>query len=78
MSNYIKEVCKRIRYLRLKKNLKQQSVAKKASMSTTGYGNIERGSTSDLSLNRILAIASALDVSIFEILEPINELNSQI
>jgi transcriptional regulator with XRE-family HTH domain len=64
----IREICKRIRRLRLQKNLKLNSVAIKASMSPTGYGNIERGQTNNLSLNRLIAIAKALDVSVFEIL----------
>ncbi|MES2330255.1 MAG: helix-turn-helix transcriptional regulator [Bacteroidota bacterium] len=69
---HIKEICKKIRTIRIEKNLKLESVAVKASMSITGYGNIERCHVNSLSLNRVEAIAKALEVSMFELLVPHN------
>ena len=54
---------KKIRAIRLAKNLKLETVAELVSMSVTGYGNIERGHTKDITISRIESIAKALEVA---------------
>ncbi len=57
----------KIRKAREKKNYTQEFVAKKSGMSTTGYGDIERGKT-DVSWSRIVSITRALGITIQEII----------
>ncbi|WP_080239298.1 helix-turn-helix domain-containing protein [Spirosoma rigui] len=52
----------RIRLQRLQRGLSQENMADLLSLSTTAYGDIERGKT-DLTLSRLSQIASVLDVS---------------
>jgi len=52
----------RIRLQRLQRGLSQENMADLLSLSTTAYGDIERGKT-DLTLSRLSQIATVLDVS---------------
>lgn len=52
----------RIRLQRLQRGLSQENMADLLSLSTTAYGDIERGKT-DLTLSRLSQIANVLDVS---------------
>lgn len=52
----------RIRRQRLQRGLSQENMADLLSLSTTAYGDIERGKT-DLTLSRLSQIAHVLDVS---------------
>lgn len=52
----------RIRLQRLQRGLSQENMADLLSLSTTAYGDIERGKT-DLTLSRLTQIATVLDVS---------------
>lgn len=52
----------RIRLQRLQRGLSQENMADLLSLSTTAYGDIERGKT-DLTLSRLSQIAAVLDVS---------------
>ena len=51
----------RIRLQRLQRGLSQENMADLLSLSTTAYGDIERGKT-DLTLSRLSQIATVLDV----------------
>jgi transcriptional regulator with XRE-family HTH domain len=64
----IHAITRRIKAIRVGKNLKQLSVARKAGLSLTGYSNIERGYNKNLSLESIYNIATALDVCVAEII----------
>ncbi|MEJ7678511.1 MAG: helix-turn-helix transcriptional regulator [Segetibacter sp.] len=59
----------KIRTIRLTKNLTQNAIAKKIGISVTALGDIERGKTKDLTVNRLAQIAKALDVSPKELLD---------
>ncbi|GAB3703985.1 hypothetical protein GCM10027592_34750 [Spirosoma flavus] len=59
MKNSIGE---KIRLQRLQRGLSQENMADLLNLSTTAYGDIERGKT-DLTLSRLTQIAQALDVS---------------
>ncbi|GAB4015979.1 helix-turn-helix transcriptional regulator [Spirosoma sp. KCTC 42546] len=52
----------KIRLERLQRGLSQENMADLLNLSTTAYGDIERGKT-DLTLSRLSQIASVLDVS---------------
>ena len=52
----------RIRLQRLQRGLSQENMADLLGLSTTAYGDIERGKT-DLTLSRLSQIATVLDVS---------------
>ena len=52
----------RIRLERLQRGLSQENMADLLNLSTTAYGDIERGKT-DLTLSRLSQIAQVLDVS---------------
>jgi len=52
----------RIRLQRLQRGLSQENMADLLSLSTTAYGDIERGKT-DLTISRLSQIAHVLDVS---------------
>ncbi|MBD2699334.1 helix-turn-helix transcriptional regulator [Spirosoma sp. BT702] len=59
MKNSIGE---KIRLQRLQRGLSQENMADLLNLSTTAYGDIERGKT-DLTLSRLTQIAQALDVA---------------
>jgi len=59
----------KIKTIRLTKNLTQQFVANAIGVSVTGYGDIERGNTKDITITRLEQIAKVLDVSPGELLE---------
>ncbi len=59
----------RIKKLRLSKNLKQKAVAKMIGISITAYGNIERCSTNNLTIQRLEQIAEALKVNIVDLVQ---------
>jgi transcriptional regulator with XRE-family HTH domain len=55
-------IAEKIRLQRLQKGLSQENMADLLNLSTTAYGDIERGKT-DLTLSRLTQIANALNVS---------------
>jgi transcriptional regulator with XRE-family HTH domain len=57
----------KIRQLRLQKELSQENMADMLGLSTTAYGDMERGRT-ELSFSRLENIARLLDVSLPELL----------
>jgi transcriptional regulator with XRE-family HTH domain len=57
-----KEVCSKMRMLRLQRGWSQENVAEMLNMSLTGYANIERGLT-DLSLSKVEEIAKVFDMT---------------
>lgn len=57
----------KIRQLRLQKDLSQENMADMLGLSTTAYGDMERGRT-ELSFSRLENIAKLLDVSLPELL----------
>ncbi|MFD2570699.1 helix-turn-helix domain-containing protein [Spirosoma soli] len=54
-------IAEKIRLLRLQRGLSQENMADLLSLSTTAYGDIERGKT-DLTLSRLAQIANALNI----------------
>ena len=61
------KVNEHIRLLRLQRGYSQENMADLLGLSTTAYGDIERGKT-DLTLTRLFQIADALDVDSAELL----------
>lgn len=59
----MKRITEKIRLYRLKRGLSQENMADSLGISTTSYGDIERGKT-DLSLSRFYRIAEILEVGI--------------
>ncbi|WP_428655402.1 helix-turn-helix domain-containing protein [Runella sp.] len=59
----MKTIAEKIRLFRLERGLSQENMADSLGISTTSYGDIERGKT-DLSLSRFYQIAEALNVTI--------------
>ena len=57
----------RIRQIRLKKGLSQENMADMLGLSTTAYGDLERGRT-ELSFSRLENIAKLLDIALPELL----------
>lgn len=57
----------RIRLLRLQRGYSQENMADLLHLSTTAYGDIERGKT-ELTLSRLEQIAEVLDLSVTELL----------
>ncbi|MCE7041253.1 helix-turn-helix domain-containing protein [Dyadobacter sp. CY312] len=57
----------RIRQIRLQKGLSQENMADMLGLSTTAYGDVERGRT-ELSFSRLENIAKLLDVPLPELL----------
>jgi len=67
-------VNEKIRLIRETKGLTQEQVAEKLKMSSSAYGNIERGD-SDIKLSRLEKIAESLDIKLSELFE-LNEKGS--
>ena len=57
----------KIRQIRLQKGLSQENMADMLGLSTTAYGDIERGRT-ELSVSRLENVAKLLDVTLPELL----------
>ena len=57
----------KIRLERLQRGLSQENMADLLNLSTTAYGDIERGKT-DLTLSRLAQIAQVLDVALLTLL----------
>lgn len=60
-SNANRGPAEKIRLQRLQRGLSQENMADLLNLSTTAYGDIERGKT-DLTLSRLTQIATVLDV----------------
>jgi len=58
----------RIRQVRIAKNLTLEYVAMKSKLSTTGYGNIERGQSTNIKLSTLSKIAQVLGSSVSDLL----------
>lgn len=68
--NNMQHIGKKIKELRIGKNLKQRGVAGVVGLSLTAYSNIESGKTESITLQRLEQIAVALKVDIAEIINP--------
>lgn len=66
----------KIRQKRLQKGLSQENMADSLGISTTAYGDLERGRT-ELTLPRIERIAEVLDTSLGEFLETTPKVTSE-
>lgn len=64
----MKTVAEKIRLLRLQRGLSQENLADSLRISTTAYGDIERGKT-DLTLSRLYQIAEILKVGVVFFIE---------
>ena len=64
----MQQIGKRIKNIRLAKNLKQQTIANAIGMSLTAYSNIECGKTEQITLQRVMQIAAALETDITTLL----------
>lgn len=60
-------VSEEIRQIRLQKGLSQENMAEMLGLSTTAYGDIERGRT-ELSVSRLETIAKVLDIPLMQLL----------
>lgn len=60
-------LAERIRQIRLQKGLSQENMADMIGLSTTAYGDLERGRT-ELSFSRLENIAKLLDIALPELL----------
>jgi len=65
--NVASNLSERIRMIRLQKGLSQENMADMLNLSTTAYGDLERGRT-ELSVSRLENIAKLLDVPLPELL----------
>lgn len=65
------EIAEKIRLLRLTRNLSQQNIADELQITVAAFSNIERGVT-DISVTRLIQIASILEVDPASFLEPEN------
>jgi len=66
--NPIDHLPERIRHLRLTKGLSQENMAESLGISTTAYGDLERGKT-EITLVRLSAIAETLHTTIGDLLQ---------
>ena len=65
--NVASNLSEKIRLIRLQKGLSQENMADMLGLSTTAYGDLERGRT-ELSVSRVENIAKLLDVPLPELL----------
>lgn len=67
----MKAIAEKIRLLRVAKGLSQENIADSLHISTTAYGDIERGKT-DLTLVRLTQIAEVLNTTVLGLLSEEN------
>ncbi|WAC11858.1 helix-turn-helix domain-containing protein [Dyadobacter pollutisoli] len=65
--NVASNLSEKIRQIRLQKGLSQENMADMLGLSTTAYGDMERGRT-ELSVSRLENVAKLLDVPLHELL----------
>ena len=65
--NAFKELPARIRQIRMEQGLSQENMAEGLKISTTAYGDMERGKT-EITLSRLAIIANLFKVDIFDLL----------
>jgi transcriptional regulator with XRE-family HTH domain len=58
----LKKIGERLRKARLEKGMTQAEVAKQAGMGTNRYAVVERGATSNMTINKLEKICEALGV----------------
>jgi XRE family transcriptional regulator, regulator of sulfur utilization len=73
----MKRITEKIRLYRLKRGLSQENMADSLGISTTSYGDIERGKT-DLSLSRFFRIAEILEVGIAALMDEETQLQQEL
>lgn len=73
----MKTIAEKIRLLRLEKGFSQENVADMLNISTTAYGDIERGKT-DLTLSRLQNIAHVFSTSLGHLMGEEDAITSQI
>ena len=71
------KVGERIRLARLAKNLSQQNMADEVGLTVAAYSNIERGIT-DISITRLIQIATILNVNAISFMNNDNEYFNEI
>ncbi len=69
----MQDIGKKIKELRISKQLKQKAIADAVGLSHTAYSNIESGKTESITLQRLEQIAVALKVDIAEIINASNQ-----
>lgn len=67
VTNEVKEVCEKIRFLRQFKKMSQEVMAEKLDLSTNAYANMERGDV-DITLPRLYRISQILGVDLPQLL----------
>jgi transcriptional regulator with XRE-family HTH domain len=65
--NVASNLSEKIRQIRMQKGLSQENMADMLGLSTTAYGDMERGRT-ELSVSRLENVAKLLDVPLHELL----------
>ena len=73
----MKTIADKIRFQRLEKGFSQENVADMLGISTTAYGDIERGKT-DLTLSRLQSIVHVLSTSLAHLMGENDAIMSQI
>lgn len=73
----MKTIADKIRFQRLEKGFSQENVADMLGISTTAYGDIERGKT-DLTLSRLQGIVHVLSTSLAHLMGENDAIMSQI
>ena len=73
----MKTIAEKIRLLRLEKGFSQENVDDMLGISTTAYGDIERGKT-DLTLSRLQSIAQVFSTSLGRLMGEDDAITSQI
>lgn len=73
----MKTIAEKIRLLRLQHGLSQENMADSLGISTTSYGDIERGKT-DLTLSRLHQIAEVFEIGITTLLGETTSLQQEL
>ncbi len=73
----MKTIAEKIRLYRLEHGLSQENMADSLGISTTAYGDIERGKT-DLTLSRFYQIAEVLNISVLVLMDQTTPLQQEL
>lgn len=69
MASLQQHFCNQLRMIRYRKGYSQENLSGMLNLSVNGYAKIERGE-SEATLQRVEAIANALDISVYELICP--------
>ncbi len=73
MSNIISDLANNLKYYRTKSGLSQRDLAKKAGVNRSHLASLESGTQPNTSIKTVEKLATALGISVLDLLKPLED-----